>query len=229
MAADDALLESAGRLDQTTLRLYAWDQPTLSLGYFQSSRDREEHRASRDCPMVRRATGGGAILHDLELTYSYTLPRDAALAGHAPELYDAFHDSLAEALGFLKVPASRAHESRRTNGNEPFLCFQRIGAGDVVLVGHKIGGSAQRRTGRALLQHGSLLLSQSTLAPELPGVEQLSGHIVSRDELITAWLPRLGTALDAEFHSGDWTESELSALEMRVSTRFDDAAWTHRR
>ena len=74
MAVDEALLLDAAENGIATLRFYEWSEPTLSLGYFQRYDDRYSHAASRDCAIVRRQTGGGAILHDRELTYSLTLP-----------------------------------------------------------------------------------------------------------------------------------------------------------
>jgi len=74
MAVDQALLMSAEQDGMVTLRLYAWAQPTLSLGYFQKHADRQLHTASATCPLVRRRSGGGAILHDQELTYSLAIP-----------------------------------------------------------------------------------------------------------------------------------------------------------
>src|SRR5688500_9559950 len=74
MAVDEALLESAATGSVATLRFYEWHEPTLSLGYFQPAADREQHAASRACPLVRRASGGGAIVHDRELTYSLAWP-----------------------------------------------------------------------------------------------------------------------------------------------------------
>ena len=75
MALDEALLESAAERGSATLRFYRWSEPTLSLGYFQDYAERDSHAASRNCALVRRQTGGGAILHDRELTYSLAIPR----------------------------------------------------------------------------------------------------------------------------------------------------------
>ena len=74
MAVDQALLESVDKTQVPVIRFYQWESPALSLGYFQKMADRELHPASRDADCVRRATGGGAILHDRELTYSVALP-----------------------------------------------------------------------------------------------------------------------------------------------------------
>ena len=81
MALDEALLESAaaaGANVRPTLRIYGWPRPTLSLGYFQRAADREMHEASGECDLVRRPSGGGAILHDRELTYALVLPEIVA-------------------------------------------------------------------------------------------------------------------------------------------------------
>ena len=75
MAADEAMLLSAERTGISTVRLYSWERPTLSLGYFQATVLRDQHAASRDCPIVRRSSGGGAIWrcyscqHDLRRTH----------------------------------------------------------------------------------------------------------------------------------------------------------------
>ena len=78
MGFDEAMLAWAGETGGTWLRFYQWTPATLSLGYFQSVRSREQHLESRELPVVRRASGGGAIVHHHELTYSFV----TALRGH---------------------------------------------------------------------------------------------------------------------------------------------------
>ena len=87
------------------LRFYGWSEPTLSLGYFQTYADRKEHPPSLPCAAVRRLTGGGAILHDAELTYSIVLPGSHPLAARRDELYRAIHGCLIEALGHFGITA----------------------------------------------------------------------------------------------------------------------------
>lgn len=116
MAVDEALLETVGDgptsntarvgMPAAVLRFYRWSPATLSLGYFQGASERAGHAASRDCPWVRRASGGGAILHDHELTYSFATAVANGLGGHET-LYDAFHDTLVETLAAWGVRASR--------------------------------------------------------------------------------------------------------------------------
>lgn len=176
MAIDQALLEFAGREHCVILRLYSWSRPTLSLGYFQKYDARLTHQPSRDLDIVRRSTGGGAIVHDHDWTYSVCVPDDRLRSklGAVPELYETIHESVISWLAGYGIRASRFREdgSCPTEGCS-FLCFERRSAGDVVAHDTKLLGSAQRRKHHALLQHGSLLLERSTYAPSLDGTKEL--------------------------------------------------------
>jgi lipoate-protein ligase A len=232
MAVDEVLLESASS-GVATLRFYQWEEPTLSLGYFQSLADREGHTASRQCPIVRRTTGGGAIVHDRELTYSIALPRsDRATIRDSTGLYDLAHETLIGILAELGIPAvqyntialpcSSEEQARQT---KPFLCFQRRACPDVICRGAKIAGSAQRRRRGALLQHGSVLLGRSAAAPELPGIVELAGTAISPDLLADRWLVALAARLGTAFRPGSLSNPERERAEVLASERF--SANTH--
>jgi lipoyl(octanoyl) transferase len=236
MALDEALLESAQADGVATLRFYQWNEPTLSLGYFQPHADRRLHPASSACPLVRRASGGGAILHDREITYSVALPSGHPLAIRAQRLYDVVHGSLIETLARLGVlaqlyspPDASAAQPPTAQASKPFLCFQRREHGDVVLGQFKIAGSAQRRQRGAVLQHGSVLWSRSQFAPELPGVINLADCRLKMQELLDLWPPQLASALG--FHStfdelSDEVRARAQAIERQ---KFSSAEWTQRR
>jgi lipoate-protein ligase A len=203
MALDEALLLHAAAGGPPTLRFYEWSAPTLSLGYFQRSNNRNSHPPSLHSALVRRATGGGAILHDRELTYSITLPAIHPLARRAMDLYLAIHNALVATLATYGICAEirnvksepklseaaptavfgcgSAVQDGKTRG-EPFLCFQRHSKGDVLIDGWKIAGSAQRRHRGAVLQHGSILFGRSNAAPELPGIADLTGSSPPLDD-----------------------------------------------
>ena len=230
MAADEALLESAARGDATTLRFYRWEEPTLTLGYFQRAEDRAGHRASRDCAMTRRASGGGAILHDRELTYSFAVGKSAGALRRAQPLYDAFHETLIEVLRMRTVDAVRCTGTERPAGAaEPFLCFQRRTPGDVLLGDAKIVGSAQRRRHGAVLQHGSLLLAQSPAAPELPGVAELAGVRLDVPRLLDDWIARLADRLQIEPQPGRLEPDETDRARTLQHDRFGHASWICKR
>lgn len=227
MAVDEALLETAATTGQATLRFYEWCEPTLSLGYFQSIADRQKHAASRDCPLVRRCSGGGAILHDRELTYSLTIPQPPGSISSASELCNAVHQTLVSALVELGIMATlyRAATDCRTASNvwrsgEPFLCFERRGCSDIVFSGAKIVGSAQRRRRGAVLQHGSILLGRSQHAPELPGIVDLAAMPLVVDELRARWIPRLADLLGLLVKCDKLSLDEEKRVENLVHNRF---------
>jgi lipoate-protein ligase A len=232
MALDESLLHAAENEGMATLRFYAWREPTLSLGYFQQHADRALHSASVNCTLVRRASGGGAILHDKELTYSIALPRSHPLAKQPEPLYLATHNSLLAALaefGVNAVLCQPGETIQRAPADEPFLCFQRRTFGDVLLGESKIAGSAQRRQRGAVLQHGSVLLAQSEFSPELPGVAELAGRHITADQLIAAWQARLEKALLVALQPAAVSAKLAQATEEIRLRKFAASDWTRRR
>jgi lipoate-protein ligase A len=186
MAIDEALLRDATPHSPVVLRVYRWEQPTLSLGHFQSWDDCRAFPGLSDLPWVRRKTGGGAIVHDQEITYSILIPetRNKTSKGHSEFLYRAIHGSAVENLQRLGWDAKLSETctcSTATNQKEePFLCFLRRSPVDLVIGTDKIMGSAQRRTSAGLLQHGSLLIRHSPTTPELKGLAELTTQFPSK-------------------------------------------------
>lgn len=234
MAVDQALLEAAASPESIVVRCYQWSRPTLSLGYFQKLADRSQHRASAGAALVRRASGGGAILHDHELTYSLAIP--PAHAGGGPLaaairdtglLYRKVHSSLIRVLDSLGVSARLCAAAEADAGrDQPFLCFERRSAGDVLCAGFKIAGSAQRRYRGAILQHGSILLQRSEAAPELPGIADLTGVELSPAGLAHVWLPDLSAELGLECHPVELDSELQSRAAELVTSRFGSSEWT---
>jgi len=230
MAVDEVLLDSAAERGVATLRFYEWSEPTLSLGYFQGYRERDAHRASRDCPLVRRQTGGGAILHDVELTYSLALPFAHPLAADTTRLYDAAHQALIEVLAGFDIVARLCEQaSAIESGEQPFLCFARRSTGDVLLGNSKIGGSAQRRRRGAILQHGSLILAASPAAPELPGIFELAKKKLSPVALTEAWAKQMAGQLWLRPTASFLTAGELDAIRKLTLEKYSANSWNQRR
>ena len=231
MAMDQALLESTSRAGQGgCLRFYQWEEPTLSLGYFQRHDDRRGHEASQSCPVVRRSTGGGAIIHDLELTYCFTTAIASHVDSNLTRYYDAFHATLVDHLGTWRINAELCQNPRRAKPAEsPFLCFQRHTNGDVLLSGSKIAGSAQRRHRGALLQHGSILLKMSVASPELLGIAELGSIDISPRDLAEAWSPRIADRLGITLVEAEATEGEQQRASQIRRDKFVHPAWTCRR
>jgi lipoate-protein ligase A len=229
MAVDEALLEWSA--DQGCCwRFYRWDRPTLSLGYFQRYEDRIEHAPSLGCPAVRRLTGGGAIVHDAELTYSLVVPGSHPMAADRDLLYRIVHTSLITVLATFGLNATLCEGPARSDRKrQPLLCFRRRAPGDVLVGGIKVAGSAQRRRRWAVLQHGSLLLRRSAAAPELAALEDLAGRAIREDHLAEGWLRELSSRLGMKWRSISLPERQRQRAVTLAETRYASARWTESR
>ena len=231
MALDESILRSVDNGGRATLRFYGWSEPTLSLGYFQRLGDRSLHPDSESLPCVRRATGGGAIIHDCELTFSVVFPQADRRPGARDTLYRETHAAVAEALMQFGVSAVPHRETGAENVvGQPFLCFQRRTAEALIVAGYKVLGSAQRTRRHAVLQHGSLLVVCSRFAPQLPGIRELSGSRVTPTDLAEVLTDAFGRVLGI----GSWNESVVTDLERTRANglhqqRYCNPDWLNRR
>ncbi len=234
MAVDETLLEEALQSSTPTLRFYQWSKPTLSLGYFQCYEDRHSHRNSMKCAVVRRMTGGGAILHDQELTYSFVWPKkhfdfDQAAGKDPRHQYRIFHETLVEILADFGIESHVLEADDGSRGEQPFLCFKRRGAGDLLVGDHKVAGSAQRRRRGVVMQHGSVLLGTSAAAPELAGLNEIVGSRLSADTMMTAWSRRLEAKLRMRLVKWQFHDQFEEVVSRLASKKYGDSSWTLRR
>lgn len=159
MALDEVLLRSVQICHHTAaVRVYGWRPRAISVGYGQDVlQDIDVEKCIRTrTDIVRRLTGGRAVLHDEEVTYSVVAPGDdPVIGGNVSETYRRIGQALICGLTHLGVQADM-HRSAATGARSP-SCFSSTGRYEVMLQGRKIIGSAQRRIGAAILQHGSLL------------------------------------------------------------------------
>jgi lipoate-protein ligase A len=180
MALDEVLwAESAN--GTSYMRLYTWaNRPVLSLGYFQNAQQVRDDPRLRSLPYVRRLTGGGAIVHDHEITYSLALPESRAPC--TGELYARVHARIASGLCELGIPAAvgGADDGHALNA---LLCFSRSDRFAVRVRGIKVLGSAQRRHLSCVLMHGALLLSRSQAAPDTLGLRDLMENVANSQQL----------------------------------------------
>ena len=157
MALDEALMRQSQRTGNAYFRLYGWNAPTLSLGRNQRARGHYDLESAKalGVAIVRRPTGGRALLHHRELTYSVAMPAGSGAA--AARAYAFINDVLLEGLGRRGVNAAKAAGASHTlPGLRP--CFDEPSAHEIVLGDRKLVGSAQWRRGATLLQHGSILV-----------------------------------------------------------------------
>ncbi len=243
MAADEAMLESASERGVASLRFYTWSEPTITLGYFQPASD--VSAVPGNLPWVRRSTGGAAIVHHHELTYAMAFP-DTQEWRSSESWTCRFHHLLRSVL------ADHGIESRAVICGEEkklgeVLCFLHQTAGDLLIQGSKIAGSAQRKRKRALLQHGSLLLSRSEFAPMLPGINDWAGKggtgipacaiptTQARMPVPPKQRPftpqRLASLLQSHFdlQPGDWTAEELHRTEEIRAEKYANPEWNAKR
>lgn len=229
MARDETLLLGNESGDSPpTLRLYQWSVPTISLGYFQRHASLEEFSETlRSLAVVRRLTGGGAILHDRELTYSLALPNQHSALQRGPDsLYELAHEAVTRCLADLSIAATTAGTSDDSGPRKgPFFCFARRHRFDLLVGDAKIVGSAQRRTRSAILQHGSIILDNrfseqptaKTAIPFSSGIEHLIGS-----------LPRqFAMRMGLRSESGTWTSDEV-ARSRTLEAKYASAEWTQR-
>jgi lipoate-protein ligase A len=215
MAVDEVLLETALASGQATLRWYRWSQPTLSLGHFQKPDDPAIEARFAALPRVRRPTGGGAILHDREWTYSVALGPEHALSADPRRLYRLIHETVIGVLTRFGIPAHLRGAGDLALDHH-FLCFSRGDAHDVVIGPHKVLGSAQRRRRGAVLQHGALLLRASGHAPEFPGLFGLANTPPDEPQLLTALATATATSVSPTWHPGELAPHERQLAAERA-------------
>ena len=228
MAVDEALLEAAESRGQWSLRFYRWSEPTLSLGYFQSIRELGDRW--RSTALVRRASGGGAIMHDAELTYSLVVPPNAPLARQPLRLYRAVHLGVIAALAEYGIDAKLyPTPCAAPPKNQPLLCFERRSAGDILVGEAKICGSAQRRRRGAVLQHGSIVLGTSPSAPQIVGLNELAAARIDPLQLADALAVELSSRLNLALENRGLSDDEADRAEFIASQTYRTTDWLRRR
>ena len=242
MARDTALQTRAARTGETVFSIYSWARPTLSFGRHQPAAGLYDIAKIRSAniDVVRRPTGGRAILHDHEVTYSVTAP--AMDAEPLRATYDRINRILLDGLARLGVAAEPASVTERAAAPSTRPCFETPSQGELVASGHKLVGSAQWREDGALLQHGSILVDddQSSLAlfataadagnPPVPRpatLHTLLGRSPAIAEVASAMFDAVRAREDEDATEMD--EEEIREEMMGRIPHFLDEGWTWRR
>jgi lipoate-protein ligase A len=251
MAVDEALMRSSAAVG-VTLRFYEWEPGCLSFGRNQPARGAYDPDAAsaRGIDVVRRPTGGRAVYHHRELTYSVTAP--AGTWGSLRETYRRINRALAAGLRDIGAPVVCAEEGRsvaRAPRPSARACFRDPLPGEVTAGGRKLIGSAQWRDGGALLQHGSLLLvdeqefvellrthrggerSRVTTVPVDAGAISLA-DVLDPPPPLSGLTAGLVGGFEREFGApvrpGKLTADEFEAAAA-LEARYSEPAWTWRR
>ncbi|GAH46858.1 unnamed protein product [marine sediment metagenome] len=223
MAIDEAIFAMREKLGlPATLRFYAWKPAAISIGYFQRIEDPSLKEYKRQkITIVRRFTGGGAILHRNEITYSL-----ACSTNEFPTFRDItktqqlVHEAII--LGLQNLGINAELERKEIERPDPYFCFVTPSKYDVVEEGRKIAGSAQRRRNRVLFQHGSILMDNKVTS-ESRKEKKDRGKII--DSLVWGFEKRLGIRL----LPGQLTKEEVKLSQELRQIKYSTRNWNYRR
>jgi lipoate-protein ligase A len=253
MAVDEAVARAVGDgVAPATLRLYSWNVPTVSLGYLQRTPGGVDLAACRDrgIPVVRRVTGGRAVLHAAELTYSVAVPLDRTWRSLSVRgSFILFCRGLIAGLGRLGVTAelgetgSRRPVSRASGTRETGACFLLGEMPALLVAGRKLVGSAQRRWDRCLLQHGSILLdfdpqlhqaifpawSRTHPTAGITCLHSVLGRLPARAELTSVMVAGWEEVLGRPCVAGGLGVEERRVATGLADSRYRAAEWTFQR
>ncbi len=253
MAVDEALVRAIATGTQPAFRVYGWQPPAVSFGYAQRiSREVDTQKVrERGIDIVRRPTGGRAVLHWNELTYSVVCPADnPVMGGNINEAYRKISEGLLAGIRALGVDAT--FESRRQT--QPSLhgkeltspCFTSTAQYEVTYKGRKLIGSAQQRIGTMLLQHGSLLLGaeHKQIADLLPGdkpglqkrfARELDRHTTSLSEALaypvdfdtaaTAIRQGIQKTFNIQLVEATLSETEIAETQRLIAEKYATHEW----
>ena len=253
MALDEAILEAMGRSESLpTLRLYAWAPACLSLGYAQPFSDVDIPRLhERGWELVRRPTGGRAVLHTDELTYSVIAPlNEPRVAGTVLESYHRLAQALVEALNLLsmRVEVNENRPALHSPETNP-VCFEVPSTYEITVGGKKLVGSAQARRKDGVLQHGSIPLTgdltrilqvlsfsaeeartraAERLLRRATTVETALEHKISWEEAARAIVSAFGSVLALNLQPGSLTPDEENRTEELVRVKYGHPSWTEK-
>lgn len=252
MALDESILEHIGRgASLPTLRLYAWDPACLSLGHAQPYADVDTVRLKeRGWEVVRRLTGGRAILHTDEITYSVIAPSDEPrVAGTVLESYNRLAGALLMAVQTLDLPVEMKEGKPAGDQTPNPVCFEVPSTYEITVNGKKLIGSAQARKKEGVLQHGSLPLTgdltricqalvfadeaaraaaSRRLLDRATTVESVLGGAVSWETAAEAFIHAFETQLGIKLEQDELSDSERKWTEELVTEKYDHPFWTYR-
>ena len=242
MAIDEAMLlaHEAG-LTIPTLRLYRWSPPAISLGLLQRIETINEFACRQlGFDIVRRPSGGGAVLHQHEVTYAIVVDGRICPEGSSVmATYRWLAQGLIAGLKRLGVEASLSKQTVPSQQKFVSFCFARLSDADLTVAGLKIGGSAQTRRRQFLLQHGSIPLRlEPKVIEQIFGwfgkgeftcLEEILGREVTPDEFAEALVWSLSEALGVSFTVSGLTPTELQLAEILFQRKYSTEEWTRER
>jgi lipoate-protein ligase A len=254
MALDEVLLNRCALGDKTpVLRFYEWNPPGLSLGYFQKTKGRIDREGARrfGVGIVRRLTGGLAVLHDHELTYSVIMPEDyPGIPQTVVGAYRVLSQGLLAGFRRLHLPAELAVPVRRRREDHSPVCFEEASWYELVVGGRKAAGSAQTRRKGVILQHGSIPLSvddnklfacfqypndrvrkrmQRAFGGKAVALNDLSERQFSMEEVKSAFFHGFEEGLGVTLYRTGIDKDELTAAQRLAESKYAAESWNFSR
>lgn len=235
MAIDEAIMKNCEKFGKPTIRFYCWKPPAISIGYFQSLQEEVDLEKCRELGIdfVRRITGGGAVFHDCELTYSFACTESS------------------------NIVSKNILESYRQICNGLILGFKELGLeakfvplNDIVVNGKKVSGNAQTRREKCILQHGTILLKVDVekmfsllkvpneklkgkliedVKQRVTSVEKELGKEISFEQMAVAMKRGFEKAFDAKLTEGKLDSEELKLAEKIKTGQFSKKEWNFKR
>lgn len=254
MALDEYLLQqgAAGR-KKPILRFYQWDPPGLSIGYFQKTKGKIDRygAAQHGVRVVRRLTGGLAVLHDHELTYSVILPEDYPnMPGSVVGAYRVLSQGLLEGFRALGLQAELAIPEKKREGSHSPVCFEEASWYELVVEGRKAAGSSQTRREGMILQHGSIPLTvdedklfdcfdypnervkaraRKAFDGKAVSLDTLAGKVLTIDEVERAFYQGFEKGLGIQLAPADITPQDEQAVQELAHLKYETEAWNFSR
>ncbi|MUK87788.1 octanoyltransferase [Ornithinibacillus sp. L9] len=254
MALDESLLNwhSKGEIPPT-LRFYGWSTPTLSVGHYQRVHDSINFNAMKNyrCQFVRRLTGGSAVLHDNELTYSIVISEDhPAIPASVREAYYVLSKGLYEGFKNLTITVDYATPENSEKKDRSAVCFEKAAFYEMIVDGKKLSGNAQTRKKGCLLQHGSIPMSmnakmlydlfrfpsekikQRKLAAfqnKAITVDQLKNKVHTFDMMKNAFYQGFEKGLHINLHPFELSDSRWQEVYHLAETKYRSEEWNYNR
>jgi len=227
MAVDEAILLSQSKESfAPTLRFYAWNPSSISLGYFQKITEEDKKKWNKlKIPVVRRLSGGRAVFHNNDLTYSFIIRENLNLL---PKNISASCDLIGECLclGLEKFGIDQkiieVNSALTVKNIKNKNCFNIFSRGEILVNGRKLIGSAQVRKKGVILQHGSILMNYLPVwgAPDSDSrtmitLKEIIGREIKQEEIIPFIISGFEEVFNVKFKTGCLTgEEKRSAVEL---------------
>ncbi|ARU63015.1 octanoyltransferase [Tumebacillus avium] len=259
MAVDEAILNAHSRgLVPPTIRFFGWDPATLSIGYFQRSAKEVNFDALKEKGLgfVRRPTGGRAVLHDQELTYSVIVSEShPMMPSSVNESYRVLSMGLLEGFRELGLNAEMVsladeEEKKKFESMGSAACFDSPSWYELVVEGRKVVGSAQVRQLHTILQHGSILLDldaellfsvltfsserirermMETFKERAVSIKDFSGEVISYDRAVEAFTAGFARGLGVKLEAAGLTPFEQELAEQLVREKYGADSWNYKK